>query len=161
MLSHFFERLQHASWIVAANNSTWGSAVLEVIHYFSFFVLVGSIAIVDLRIIGVAGRRQSAALLAERAFPWVWTGLGLSIATGFVMFAGDASQYVPNSVFHKKLFTILLAAAFSVWVQRGVQRWDRLPVMPIWAKLLALVSLMLWVEAILMGVNVPAITGVG
>jgi uncharacterized membrane protein len=161
VLSHFFEWLQHASWIVAFNSSTWGSAFLEVVHYFSFFLLVGSIAIVDLRIIGVAGRRQSATVLAERVFPWIWTGLGLAVASGFVMFAGDASQYVPNSVFHKKLFTILLAAGFSVWVQLGVARWDRMPVMPIWAKLLALVSLMLWVEAILMGVNVPAITGVG
>jgi uncharacterized membrane protein len=161
MLPHLFELLQHNSWVVAINSSGWMSAILEVTHYFSFFLLIGSIAIVDLRILGVAGRRQSATRLAAQAFPCIWTGLGLAVVSGFVMFAGDATEYLHNSVFHKKLIVVLLAAAFGVMVQRSVPKWEQLPTMPARAKAVALVSLLLWVEAILMGVNVPAITGVG
>ncbi len=161
MLQSLFYSLQHNSWVVAVNSSGWMSAILEVTHYFSFFLLVGSIAIVDLRIIGVAGRRQSARQLAEQGFPWIWTGLGLAVLSGFIMFAGDATEYLHNSVFHKKLFVILLAGVFGVVVQRNVPKWDRLPAIPAWAKFVAIVSLALWVEAILMGVDVPEITGVG
>ena len=161
MLPHFFEWLQHASWIIAVNSSASGSTILEVVHYFSFFVLVGATAIVDLRIMGVAGRKQSATLLAEQAFPWIWTGLCFAVLSGFVMFAGQATEYLHNSIFHRKLLVILLATIFGAWVQRGVSKWDRPPAIPAWAKLVAFVSLALWVDAILMGVDVPAITGVG
>src|SRR6267378_8451025 len=67
MLQHIFEGLQHNSWIVAMNSSAWMSAGLEVVHYFSFFVVVGAIAIVDLRIIGGAGRNQYATRPAPQA----------------------------------------------------------------------------------------------
>jgi uncharacterized membrane protein len=143
------------------NTSPWMSAVLEVTHYFSFFVVVGAIAIVDLRIMGVAARKQSATRLAEQAFPWIWTGLGFAVLSGFVMFAGQATDYLHNSIFHRKLLVILLAAICGAWIQRRVSTWDHSPSMPAWAKVVALVSLVLWVSAILMGVDVPAITGVG
>lgn len=143
------------------NTSAWVAAALEVIHYFSFFVVVGATAIVDLRIMGVAGRRQSAAQLAEQAFPWIWTALVFAVLSGFVMFAGQATDYLHNSIFHRKLLVILLAAMLGAWIQRSVSKWDQSPSMPAWTKLVALVSLALWVGAILMGVDVPAITGVG
>jgi uncharacterized membrane protein len=161
MLQHLFESLQHNSWIVGMNTSAWMAAALEVIHYFSFFVVAGATAIVDLRIMGVAGRKQSAAQLAEQAFPWIWTGLGFAVLSGFIMFAGQATNYLHNSIFHRKLLVILLAALFGVWIQRGVSKWDQSTSVPAWAKLVALASLALWVGAILMGVDVPAITGVG
>jgi uncharacterized membrane protein len=161
MLQHFFEQLQANSWIVAMNTSAWMSAVLEVVHYFSFFVVVGMIAIVDLRIMGVAGRKQSAAQLAEQAFPWIWTGLCFAVFSGFVMFAGQATEYLHNSIFHRKLLVILLATVFGAWVQHSVSKWDRSPGVPARAKIVAFVSLALWLGAILMGVDVPAITGVG
>ena len=161
MLRHFFESLQHNSWIVGMNTSPWIAAALEVIHYFSFFVVVGAMAIVDLRIMGLAGRKQSATELAEQAFPWIWTALGFAVLSGFVMFAGQATDYFHNSIFHGKLLVILLASVFGAWVQHGVPNWDRSPAAPAWAKIVALISLALWVGAILMGVDVPAITGVG
>jgi hypothetical protein len=161
MLQHFFESLQHNSWIVGMNTSAWMAALLEVTHYFSFFVVVGAMAIVDLRIMGVAGRKQSAAQLAEQAFPWIWTGLSFAVLSGFVMFAGQATNYLHNSIFHRKLLVILLAAVFGAWIQHAVRKWGRSPATPLWARFVALVSLALWVGAILMGVDVPAITGVG
>ena len=143
------------------NSSAWMSSVLEVVHYFSFFVLVGATAIVDLRIMGVAGRKQSATRLAEQAFPWIWTGLCIAVLSGFVMFAGQATDYLHNTIFHRKLLVILLATICGAWVQHSVSKWEQSKSMTVWAKIVAFVSLALWVGAILMGVDVPAITGVG
>jgi uncharacterized membrane protein len=161
MLFHLGEWLQHNSIIVLLNGTAWTAAATEVIHYFSMFVLVGSIAIVDLRVLGIAARSQSASLLAERLFPWMWAALGLNALSGCLMFAGDAPAYIPNSVFHTKVVVVSLAVVFGILVQWGVPRWDRLPAVPGWAKLVALVSLLLWVGAIIAGVEVPALTGVG
>ena len=161
MLVHLGEWLQHNSVVVVLNGTAWTAAATEVVHYFSMFVLVGSIAIVDLRVLGVAARSQSASLLAERLFPWMWAALALNVLSGFLMFAGAALSYIPNSTFHVKVTVVLLAVVFGVIVQWGVPKWDHLPAIPAWAKLVALVSLLLWVGAIIAGVEVPALSGIG
>jgi uncharacterized membrane protein len=152
------ERLEHVSWVVAIAYSTVGSLIVELTHYFSFFALVGMIAIVDLRVLGITDRRQTATQLADDLFPWIWTGLAFNVLSGLLMFAGAATTFCSNSVFHAKLLVILLAVIFGVIVERNVRKWDGLPTMPTGAKLLALVSLLLWIGAILSAVEVPHLT---
>ena len=158
MLGH---ALESNSLIVTLNSTGWMAAALEVVHYFSMFVLVGSIAIVDLRVLGVAGRQQSAAKLARRLFPWMWLALAMNFLSGFLMFAGIATSYIPDPTFHMKMWVTLAAVVFGIVVQWRVPAWDKLPAIPTAAKLIALVSLLLWLGAILAGVEVPALSGIG
>jgi hypothetical protein len=137
------------------------AATTEILHYFSMFILVGSMVIVDLRVLGLVARRQDAAQLAERLFPWIWISLVLNFLTGFLMFAGSAVSYYRNDVFYDKIGIIVLAIAVNIFVQKKVRKWDQLPAMPAWAKLIAVVSIGLWIGAIIAGVEVPALTGVG
>jgi hypothetical protein len=153
--------LESNSLIVTLNSTGWMAAALEVVHYFSMFVLVGSIAIVDLRVLGVAGRQQSAAKLARRLFPWMWMALALNFLSGFLMFAGIATSYIADPTFHMKMWVTLAAVIFGIVVQWKVPAWDKLPAIPAAAKLVALISLLLWVGAILAGVEVPALSGIG
>jgi len=153
--------LESNSLIVTLNSTGWMAAALEVVHYFSMFVLVGSIAIVDLRVLGVAGRQQSAAKLARRLFPWMWLALAMNFLSGFLMFAGIATSYIPDPTFHMKMWVTLAAVVFGIVVQWRVPAWDKLPAIPTAAKLIALVSLLLWLGAILAGVEVPALSGIG
>jgi uncharacterized membrane protein YbaN (DUF454 family) len=55
----------------------------------------------------------------------------------------------------------LLAIIANIIVQQKVRSWNQLPAIPAFAKLIAVVSIVLWVGAILAGVEVPALTGVG
>ena len=158
MLGH---ALESNSLIVTLNSTGWMAAALEVVHYFSMFVLVGSIAIVDLSVLGVAGRQQSAAKLARRLFPWMWLALAMNFLSGFLMFAAIASSYIPDPTFQMKMWVTLAAVVFGIVVQWRVPAWDKSPAMPTTAKLIALISLLLWVGAILAGVEVPAISGIG
>jgi len=158
----FCNWLEHTPFIVWVSNSVIASTIVELTHYFSLFLLVGSIVVVDLRIMGLAARKRSATQLADELFPWMWTGLALNFLSGFLLFAGDAKTFYVNWVFHIKLTVILIAVVFGIFVQWGVRRWDRPPAsMPIGAKLLAFVSLALWIGSILAAVEVPALTSVG
>jgi uncharacterized membrane protein len=160
-LLHLCRWLQDNSFIAFINGTSWTAAALEIVHYFSMFILVGSIVIVDLRVLGLLGRTQEAGRFADRLFPWMWAGLGLNFLSGFLMFAGSAISYYRNDIFYDKLIVVLLAVVASAIVQRKVRAWDQSPATPAWAKLMALVSIGLWVGAIIAGVEVPALTGVG
>jgi hypothetical protein len=77
------------------------------------------------------------------------------------MFAGSAPSYYNNDVFYDKMAVVLLAVAANILVLKKISKWDQLPVTPAWAKLLAVVSICLWIAAIIAGVEVPALTNVG
>ncbi len=158
MLFRFCEWLEHASWITAVNNSVAPSVAVELAHYFGFFLLVGAIATLDLRVLGIASRRETIGQLAKQLFPLMWTGLGLVVLSGFVMFAGQATMFFPNRVFRVKLLLIFFAVIFGFIVQSKVPRWSQLASIPIGARLVALASLLLWLGAILAAVEIPHLT---
>ena len=161
MLLHLCRWLQDNSFIAAINGTSWTAAALEIVHYFSMFVLVGSMVIVDLRVLGLVERWQDATELADRLFPWIWISFALNFLSGFLMFAGLATSYCRNDIFYDKVAVVLLAIVANIIVQQKMSKWNRLPAMPASAKLLAVVSIGLWIGAIIAGVEVPALTGVG
>ena len=161
MLLHLCRWLQNNSFIALMNGTAWMAAALEIVHYFSMFILVGSMVIVDLRVLGLVGRRQDATQLADRLFPWIWASLALNVLSGFFMFAGSATAYYGNDIFYDKMTVFMLAIVANIIVQKKVRKWNLLPAMPAWAKLIAVVSIGLWIGAIIAGVEVPALTGVG
>lgn len=155
------EWLEH-TWLVSKIAGTgWLYATVSVTHYFTLFMLVGTIVLVDLRILGLAARSQRVAQIADVLFPWIWTALGLALLSGFIMFATDAGDYYPDKIFRIKMTAILLALISTVIVRWKVPEWDRAPVISVGAKLVAFVSLVLWIGTILAGVEIAAISGLG
>jgi hypothetical protein len=59
------------------------------------------------------------------------------------------------------MLVILLAVVFTVVVQVGLRKWNQLPAVPASAKVIAAVSLILWLGAILAGVDIAALSGLG
>jgi uncharacterized membrane protein len=153
--------LQHNGFTDLLNNIGWLYATFAVIHYFSIFILVGTIVILDLRILGIAARSQGVAQLAETLSPWTWTALVLALLSGFTMFTTDATDFFPDIVFRIKMTVLFLAIVFTVIVHQNAPKWDRSPAISAGAKTVALVSLVLWVGTILAGVEIAAISGLG
>lgn len=153
--------LQELPWVMAIDNSEAGAVVVEIIHYLSFFLLVGTIVFVDLRVLGVAGKKQSVADVAGQFLPLTWTGLAFATLSGFILFAGNATAFVRADVFQLKIAVIFVAIIFGLLVQRQVTRATRSPDTSAAIKVLALVSLLLWIGAILASLEVAALTGLG
>lgn len=151
LMFSFLRWFESISWFVPFEENYYLSAGIYAAHYFSFFVLVGTIAVVDLRLLGLAGQGRAVTQLAEQLFPWAWTGFGIAVLSGFIMFAPDATTFLPAAWFWIKLLAVLLAAVFTLIIQWNMRKWERAPAIPWLAKLTAFISLALWLGVILAG----------
>jgi hypothetical protein len=84
----------------------------------------------------------------------MWIAMGLCLATGFLEFAPGGGEYYLNAWFKGKIVATLVGIVLAIIVYRGVPRWDRLPTMPVSAKALAALCLLVWIGTILLGVEV-------
>jgi len=155
-----WESLQQSWWVVAIQGSPWTYAVLVVLHFCGVFLVVATAALVDLRLLGLAARHSTATRLAVQFSPWTWTALGLAVLTGIPLFANQAPAFAAVSYFWIKLLLMLAAAALSMIIQRQVGPWERSPSVPAAARLLALISLLLWFSVLYASVQVTNYAGV-
>jgi len=132
-----------------------------VAHYAAVFLAVGMIVLRDLRILGLADRHHSLSALAEQLRPWIWIGFGAASVSGFLLFAVDAGDFAAAPPFQLKMLVVVVAVISALAIEWNLSEWDRAPVMPATARLLALISSVCWLAAILVSVEIPALTGLG
>jgi hypothetical protein len=102
------------------NSNEWAFPVCEIFHILGFIILIGTIAIVDLRLLGVGMRRQSAADLVKDTARWTLLGLVLVLITGPLIFSSDPALYVGNASFRFKITMLLIAMIYNWTVHRSV-----------------------------------------
>ena len=156
-----WEVLQHAGWVEALATSRWLYGLVLVVHYSSLFSCIGTIVLLDLRILGIADRNQALSALAEQLRPWTWIGFGSVVASGFLLFATEAGDFAAATPFRVKTLIIVLAVISALAIEWSVPKWDRAPVMPVTARLVALISIVLWLGAVLVSLEIPPLTGLG
>ena len=153
--------LEHNSLIVWANSNVLSALFVEFIHYFSFFMIVGPTFVVALRLLGVAAQNRDPGQLADQLLPWMWVGIVISCISGFLMAGASATQYQHNYVFFWKMGLMAAALIFGLICYSGAHKVRVATPAPIGMKLVAFVSIVLWIATILAGVQIPALTGVG
>jgi hypothetical protein len=138
----FFEWLTTTPWAKAMNGPEWAFPVVESLHFVGLALLVGTIAIVDLRLLGIAMLRQSASELAADLEIWTRIGLALMLITGLLMFSADAVNYHHNPSFQSKMVCLSAALVFHFTMHRHATR-SATPSLV--AKFAGVVSLALWI----------------
>ncbi len=156
-----WEALEQTGWVKTFGSTGWMYASVSVIHYLTLFWCIGSMAVVDLRVMGIAARKRSLSELAAQIFPWAWTGLVLAIISGFFMFATAAGDWAPDPIFHLKLVMIVLSILCAIVVQVFAPMWAADPKIPTWGKVIAGIALLLWILTILSASEIPAMEGLG
>ena len=87
--------------------------------------------------------------------PWAWLGFAIQVATGFFLFASEASRVYLNPAFRFKM--LMLAAAglnallFHVTTIRRAPHWEGRSTTPVAAKIAGLSSLVLWFAIVVAG----------
>jgi hypothetical protein len=156
-----WEAIEQTPWVQTLSMTGWMYVTVSVIHYLTMFWFIGSVAVVDLRVMGLAAQKRSLTDVADLLFPWAWIGFGLAVVSGFLMFLTDAGDWAPDPIFHIKVGMILISVVFVVLVQRGVPKWAIAPQIPNSAKIIALVSILLWILTMLSASEIPSMEGLG
>jgi hypothetical protein len=156
-----WEALEQTGWVKTLGSTGWMYNSIAVLHYLTMFWFIGSIAIVDLRLMGVAAKERNVAELGDQLLPWAWIGFTLSVIAGFLEFATAAGDWAPDPVFHVKLAMIVVSVIFTILVQMGLKKWAQAPQIPTAAKVIACISLLLWIATIVTSSEIPALEGLG
>ncbi len=131
-----FQWLERSPLGRGIRDSDWIFYVIESIHVFGIVLMVGTVAMVDLRLLGVGlQRRQPVSEVAGQMLPLTWTGFGMQFVTGsFLLISEAASKLYVSPSFWIKMALILLAGInmtiFHFTVYRNVGKWDSALVTP-------------------------------
>ena|SRR5688572_14087380 len=128
----------------------WMFGVTECLHILGFAVAVGSIALVDLRLLGLGLRETTAASVHEQMRRWTLGGLLLAVASGLVILSTDASRYLAHPVMQFKLAALGLATLLNYTWHTRVVRASQPPAAH--CLLAALPSLLLWASIVFAGI---------
>ena len=150
-----FDWLRHTSVAVQIRDSLFVFPLLESAHVIGLTLVFGTIAIVDLRLLGVASAHRSFRRLASDTMKWTWGAFALTALTGSLMFITNAAVYFHNVYFRVKIALLVLAAinvlVFELTSRRTIERWDQAPSAPPLGRAIAAASLVIWVAVIVAG----------
>jgi hypothetical protein len=140
----FFQWCEASGIGETIRKSSWLFPVIEAIHLLGLGVIGGAVLVVDLRLLGLGLRRQSAAQLTRDAQPWLVGSLVLMIITGGLLFLSEAIKCYYHDAFWFKMSCLFLAIVFTFTIQRKVIMTDESRLRPLWSKVVAVVSVLLW-----------------
>jgi hypothetical protein len=128
--------------------SIWMFPIIETTHVLALALLVGTIAILDLRLLGLILKRETVSRVAGQILPLTWTGFAVMFVSGFLLFWAEAAKCYANPAFRIKVVLLMLVGLnpliFHFTIYRSVLSWDERIVTPLRARLAAVLSLTLW-----------------
>jgi hypothetical protein len=134
--------------------SKWGWPAAESIHFIGLSLLVGCIGLFDLRLLGIGRRIPIAAL--HKLIPWGLVGYGINVVSGSMFLMTEPDQYIYNPSFHFKLLFMGIAgfnalAFYATGLYRQIRESGASADAPRAAKLIAAISLSMWIAVIVGG----------
>jgi hypothetical protein len=146
-------QLQHQPFSVNIAESTWMFPGLETLHVLAITLVVGSVVMMDMRLLGV-GRGSPASQVLARSLPWTWGAFAVALVAGSLLFCSKAAIYYENIPFRIKMVCLLLAGVnmlvFHGLTARHMSEWDRGPT-PVTARVAGGISICLWIIIVAMG----------
>ena len=130
------------------NQIEWMFGFLECVHILSFAVAIGTIGLVDLRLLGSGPKGATAAQLHRDTLFWTIGGLAFAITSGLLLFSTDPERYAANPAFRFKAVCLCLALIYNYTVHRKVAVSKASPTA---SALAGAVSLLLWIPVIFGG----------
>jgi hypothetical protein len=151
----FLQSLEASSWGMFIHSKAWAFTTVEVAHVFAVSLLLGTIMIVDLRLLGIAAAKRPFSDLARQVLPFTWAAFVIAVVAGALLFISRATEYAANPVFWTKMAFIAVAGinmiAFEFVTVRGVEKWNLDAAPPPAARLAGAISITSWILVISFG----------
>ena len=153
---------QFAQWLsqtylstLIQNHNSWAIPTIQSIHIAGIGVVLGSVFMVDLRILGWAGMDQTLRQTTSRFGPWLTGALCVLLATGALMVVGEPVRELITVSFWVKMFLVavgtVVAAIFQISLRKHEQDWEDGVNNRGSIKWLAILTFFIWVAIIILG----------
>lgn len=152
------------SWLHRLKDTGFATAIrengslfpwIESVHVLGVTLVIGTVGIIELRLIGVASLNRSVSRVLKDVLPITWSAFAVSAISGFLLFASNAPTYAYNTFFLTKAALLFLAGlnalGFHTFVERSITRWDSAARTPIPARLSGAFSLVMWIGVVICG----------
>lgn len=141
-----------ATWI---RDSLYAFPLVESVHVIGLTLVFGTIAIMDLRLLGVASVHRPFTRVATDLKKWTWVAFAVTATTGLTMFSTNATVYYANPQFRMKMLAIALSGlnmlVFEWTTGRRTPLWDHDEAAPFPGKIAGALSIVLWITVIFLG----------
>jgi len=127
------------------NNTEWGFAVAECLHIVFFAVAVGTIMIVDLRLLGLAFPRTTSAKLHQDTWLYTLFGLAVTVLAGMALFLSAPRMYSFSPWFQFKATALFVAIVYNYTVHYKVASSSQSKGVGI---VVGAISVLLWVSVV-------------
>jgi len=149
VFEQFLQSLQDTSIATAIREGESLFPWIECVHVLALTLVIGSIAIVDLRLVGLTSRDRGVAQTTASVLPVTWTAFVFAAVTGGLLFSSNATTYGHNLYFQVKIALIAVAGAnmavYHLFLNGGADSWHTAALTPMRARLVGGVSLCLWI----------------
>jgi hypothetical protein len=129
--------------------------LIESVHVLAICLVIGSILVVDLRLLGFASSRRSVGRVLHGILPLTWSAFAVAVTSGGLLFMSNATRYLGNGYFVAKMVLICGAgvnmAVFHALSARHMPHWEHEPVPPLPARLAGGLSILLWISVVACG----------
>jgi hypothetical protein len=154
-LLSLWQSLEASALGVYIAESSWAFPTIECIHVIALVTVIGTIAIMDLRLLSIASRDTAVRLVSRDTLLLTWGAFVLAAITGSLLFVSKATSYAHNPYFIAKMICMFLAgvnmAVFHSTTWRTVSKWDSDSAIPLGGKIAGLLSLFFWVLVVFFG----------
>lgn len=96
----------------------WGFAIIETVHIMALAVLLGTMVVVDLRLLGLGLIKMKPEELDRLLKPWFWTSFFTMIVSGLCLFSGEAVRLGKSGPFAYKMLFVLLAVIVHLTIHK-------------------------------------------
>ena len=154
-IAAFLDMLESSAIAVWIRDSLYAFPLIESLHVIGLTMVFGTIAIVDLRLLGLASIRRPFSRVKGEILKWTWVAFALTVMTGLLMFITNAGAYYHNLQFRSKMVLIALSGIniliFELTAGKTVHQWDKDETPPLAGKVAGALSLLLWIGVIFLG----------
>ena len=149
---------QFAEWLATTppsvfiqNHNGWAIPTIQSIHIVGIAVVLGSVFMIDLRLLGWAGMDQTLRQTTNRFGPWLMGALWLMLATGILMVIGEPVRELITFSFWLKMFLVAVGTVIAVIFQAAVGKHEEDEVKGGSLRWLAVLTFLIWASIIVLG----------
>jgi uncharacterized membrane protein SirB2 len=151
MVQNFCSWLANTPLSLKIQTVLWIIPLVQTIHILCVAIVMSTMAMLDMRLVGLTGRSQTISRAVRRWVPWVWGTLPVMLLTGSILIIGEPTRELMNPYFRTKMAMLLVVIAITALVQRknrDAEFWKNRAVA---AKFAGALSLLLWMGIVTAG----------